>query len=120
MPNSAPPARFDLPWKLALTHAFRAFMAFFFADLCAQIDWSGRPRFRDKELAGIGFGDAPDGMVAGWRPHAFRNQILGTVMGISFATAKLVDYADRSDALLASHKQAFMDKGWKKGLEKGA
>ncbi|WP_228895173.1 DUF4351 domain-containing protein [Pseudoduganella aquatica] len=163
MPNIAPPARFDLPWKRALTHAFRAFMAFFFAELCIQIDWSKRPRLRDKELASIGFGDAPDGMVAdklvevclrdgsvqwvlipvevqaqrdaslarrvldynyrifkeyarpvaslvlladddpGWQPHAFHNQILGTVMGISFATAKLLDYADRTDALLASH-----------------
>lgn len=163
MPNIAPPARYDLPWKLALTHAFRAFMAFFFAELCTQIDWSKRPRFRDKELAGIGFGDAPDGMVAdklvevclrdgsvqwvlihievqaqrdaslarrildynyrifkeyarpvaslvlladddpGWRPQAFHNQILGTVMGISFATAKLLEYAAGTDALLASH-----------------
>lgn len=29
-----------------------------------QIDWSKRPRFLDKELAGIGFGASPDGMVA--------------------------------------------------------
>jgi hypothetical protein len=162
MPNAVPPARYDLPWKAALTHAFRAFMAFFFTDLCARIDWTVRPRFRDKELAGISFGDAPDGMVAdklvevrlrdgseqwvlihievqaqrdgslarrvfdynyrifnehgrqvaslvlladddpGWRPHAFHNQLLGTVMGISFATAKLLDFADQADALMAS------------------
>jgi hypothetical protein len=163
MPNTAPPARYDLPWKLAMTHAFQAFMAFFFAHLCSRIDWSRRPRFRDKELAGIGFGDAPDGMVAdklvevclcdgsvqwvlihvevqaqrdaslarrvldynyrifkeygrpvaslvlladddpGWQPHAFHNHVLGTVMGISFSTAKLLDYASQTDALLASH-----------------
>ena len=57
-------ARYDLPWKLALTHAFRAFMRFFFYGLYKEIDWSARPRFCDKELAGIGFGDVPDGMVA--------------------------------------------------------
>src|SRR5450830_955465 len=62
MPNAA--ARYDLPWKSALTHAFRAFMAFFFAELSAQIDWSKRPRSRDKELVGISFGDAPGGLIA--------------------------------------------------------
>jgi hypothetical protein len=163
MPNAAPPARYDLPWKTALTHAFRAFMDFFFPDLCAQIDWARRPRFRDKELVGIGLNNAAQGLVADelvevylrdgrlqwvlihveiqaqrdvsfalrvldynyrifkqyeqpvaslvlladddpeWRPNAFHNDVLGTVMGISFATAKLPDYADRSAALLASH-----------------
>lgn len=137
-------------------------MAFFFADLYTEIDWSKRPRFRDKELAGITFGAAPDNMVAdklvevrlhdgsmqrvlvhievqaqhdaaiarrvldynyrifkeyeqpvgslvlladeypGWRPDAFHSRVLGTVMGISFATAKLLDYADRDEELLAS------------------
>jgi hypothetical protein len=127
-----------------------------------QIDWSVRPRFRDKELAGIGFGPGADVMVAdklvevrlrggsvqwvlihvevqaqrdaslasrvldynyrifkqygrqvaslvlladddpGWRPHAFHNQVLGTVMGISYATAKLLDFAGRADALMSS------------------
>jgi hypothetical protein len=163
MPATAPPARYDLPWKTALTHAFRAFMVFFFAELSAQIDWSKRPRFRDKELAGIGFGGAADGVVAdklvevrlrngriqrvlihievqaqrdaamgrrvldynyrifrehgqpvaslvlladedpAWHPHAFHSAVLGTVMGISFATAKLSDCADRQDELMASH-----------------
>lgn len=64
MPPAAPPARYDLSWKAGLTHAFRAFMRFFFPDLAAQIDWRKRPRFRDKELAGIGFGGTPDSMVA--------------------------------------------------------
>ncbi len=32
-----------------------------------------------------------------WRPNAFHNQLLGTKMGISFATAKLLDYASRED-----------------------
>jgi hypothetical protein len=161
--SNAPAARYDLPWKSALTHAFRAFMTFFFAELAEQIEWSKRPRFRDKELAGLGFGDAPGGLVADklvevllrngvvqwvlihvevqaqrdaalarrvldynyrifkqygqpvaslvlladddpqWRPQAFHNKVLGTEMGIAFTTAKLLDHANRSDALLASH-----------------
>lgn len=64
MVNSTSPARYDVTWKTALTHAFRDFMAFFFADLCTEIDWSKRPRFLDKELAGITFGAATDNMVA--------------------------------------------------------
>ena len=110
MSDTAPPARYDVPWKVALTHAFRAFMAFFFPELCAQIDWSVRPRFRDKELAGIAMVYGPDSMVAdklvdddGWRPNTFHNQVLGTVMGISFAAVKLLDFADRTEALMASH-----------------
>lgn len=161
MPNAA--ARYDLPWKIALTHAFRDFMAFFFPALHPQIDWRKPPRFRDKELAGISLGATPDTMVADklveiclrdgrvqwvlvhievqaqrdaalprrvldynyrifseyrqpvaslvlladedpkWRPDAFHNRVLETVMGISFATAKLLDYADRTEELLASH-----------------
>jgi hypothetical protein len=157
------PARYDIPWKAALAHAFRDFMSFFFSELYPQVDWSKRPRFLDKELAGIGFGAAPDGMVAdklvevqlrdgssglvlihievqaqrdvalgrrvfdynyrifkeynrpvaslvlladedlNWRPNSFRIEALGTVMGITFPTAKLLDYAAQSDALLASH-----------------
>lgn len=157
MPASFPPARYDLPWKAALSHAFRAFMEFFFSELCKEIDWSRRPRFRDKELASVVLGDAPNSMVAdklvevslrdgrvqwvlihveveaqrdarlarrvldynyrifqqykqpvasivlladedpNWRPNAFHNQLLGTKMGISFATAKLLDYASRED-----------------------
>ena len=138
-------------------------MVFFFSDLGAQIDWSKKPRFRDKELMRVGVGNTPDGLVAdklievclhdgrlqwvlihievqaqrdpalarrvldynyrifkeyerpvaslvlladdepNWRPHAFHNQLLGTSMGISFTTAKLLDYAARSEGLLASH-----------------
>jgi hypothetical protein len=163
MASPVPPAHYDSPWKLALTRAFRAFIAFFFAEIHAQIDWSKRPRFRDKELAQIGFGDHPSGMAADmlvevwlrdgakrwvlvhvevqaqrdvalarrvldynyrifdehglpvaslvlladndpeWRPDSFYNEVLGTVMGISFATAKLLDDADQAEALLASH-----------------
>lgn len=63
MPNP-PPARYDIPWKLAITHAFHDFIAFFFPEVCREIDWSQPQRFRDKELAGIGFSADPDGMVA--------------------------------------------------------
>jgi hypothetical protein len=163
MPNAAPFARYDSPWKAALTHAFRAFMRFFFPVLSAEIDWTKRPRFRDKELAGINLGGKPDGLVADklvevalldgriqwvlvhvevqaqrdatlarrvldynyriftqyaqpvaslvlladddprWLPRAFHNEVLGTVMGISFASAKLMSYAARTEELLASH-----------------
>ncbi|WP_090179637.1 MULTISPECIES: DUF4351 domain-containing protein [unclassified Duganella] len=39
-------------------------MSFFFAELGAGIDWSHRPLFRDKELAGLNVGGPPDGLVA--------------------------------------------------------
>ena len=37
-----------------------------------------------------------------WRPQSFHNEVLGTVMGISFAIAKLQDYAGRDEVLTAS------------------
>ncbi|WP_374583114.1 Rpn family recombination-promoting nuclease/putative transposase [Pseudoduganella sp.] len=166
MPTALPPARYDAPWKAALRHAFPAFMAFYFPALYAQIDWSQRPRFRDKELAQIGFGDAPGGMVAdmlvevclrdsaervllhievqsqfdaslpermfdysvrifgeyrlhvaslvlladedpGWRPQDFHVGALGTVLGISFATAKLLDY-DEGELFAANNPFALV------------
>ena len=64
MPRPSPAACYDSPWKDVLTHAFHAFMRFYFGDLCSLIDWSRRPRFLDKELAQAGFGDAPAGRVA--------------------------------------------------------
>jgi hypothetical protein len=64
MQNVAPSARYDLPWKAAIAHAPRAFLRFFFPALADQIDWHKRPRFHDKELASIGFGNDPHGMVA--------------------------------------------------------
>lgn len=64
MPRLVPPARFDSPWKAALTHAFRAFMAFYFPELHAQIDWSKPLRFLDKEFVQAGFGDQPEGRLA--------------------------------------------------------
>jgi hypothetical protein len=64
MSNAALSARYDLPWKAALAHAFHAFMDFYFPDFSSHIDWKQRPRCRDKELAGFGIGSAPDVMVA--------------------------------------------------------
>lgn len=64
MLNTVPPARYDLPWKAAVTHAFHLFVNFYFSDFSRRIDWQQRPRFRDKELAGLGIGAAPDVMVA--------------------------------------------------------
>jgi hypothetical protein len=163
MPATTPPARYDLPWKTALTHAFRDFMAFFFPDIAAEIDWRRRPRFRDKELAGVSMSGEADSRVAdklvevcwrngsvhwilihievqaqrdaslprrmldynyrifnehglpvsslvlladddpGWRPCSFCHDLPGTLMGIWFATAKLLDYAVNTDELMASH-----------------
>lgn len=37
-----------------------------------------------------------------WRPAAFHDHALGTVIGISYTVAKLRDYAGQEDALLAS------------------
>ncbi|XLZ72670.1 DUF4351 domain-containing protein [Massilia sp. SR12] len=146
-----------------LTHGFRAFMAFYFPELHAQVDWSRPPRFLDKEFAQVGFGDRPEGRLAdklvaltlrdgqeqwilvhievqaqhdetlarrvlaynyrifeqfqrpvaslvlladetpGWRPDSFYIRVLGTVMGIRFATAKLLDHAGRDMELGISH-----------------
>ncbi|TFW18632.1 hypothetical protein [Duganella callida] len=43
-------------------------------------------------------------IVAGFAfpPNGFRHEVLGTVMGITFPTAKLMDYAAREDDLLVS------------------
>ncbi|MYM21579.1 hypothetical protein GTP46_02820 [Duganella sp. FT135W] len=56
MSNTAPNGRYDMPWKLALTHAVYDFLDFFFPDIGVEIDRKKRPRFRDKELAALGFG----------------------------------------------------------------
>jgi hypothetical protein len=38
-----------------------------------------------------------------WHPRVFHSEVLGTETKFSFATVKLMDYAARSDELLASH-----------------
>ena len=41
---------FDSPWKEALEHALPNFLALFFPEAHAGIDWNRGYRFRDKEL----------------------------------------------------------------------
>ena len=137
-------------------------MRLFFPTSCSKINWSIRPRFRDKELAAVGFGDASNIMVAdklievrllngqaqwilihievqaqydaalaqrmfdynyhisnqygkpvsslvlladenpAWNPHHFHYEALETVTDFSFATAKLQNYANRTEELMAS------------------
>src|SRR5262245_45994930 len=43
-------ADFDSPWKEALEHFLAPFLAFFFADVHADIDWSKGYESLDKEL----------------------------------------------------------------------
>lgn len=112
MPNAAPSARYDSLWKAALTHAFRAFMGFFFPELGAQIDWTKRPRFRDKELAGINLGGKPDGLVADKLVEvALRN-------GLAQWVASHNPFAWITLAHLRT-QQAWHDKGWRNGSKKG-
>lgn len=137
-------------------------MNFFFSELSVEIDWSKRPRSRDKELEGISLGGRPDGLLADklvevrllgrsarwvlihievqaqrdvrlarrvydynyrikkeyaqpvislalladeapkWRPDVYRSLLLGTGTIFYFAAAKLLDYASRTNELLAS------------------
>lgn len=162
MSSDTPRAHYDSPWKTVIGHGFRDFMLFYFPELFDQIDWKRRPRFRDKELAKIGFGGKAGDVVADklvevylrdgaahwvlvhvevqaqqdadfawrvldynfrifseygrpvaslvlladdqpdWHPDSFYNEVLGTVMGISFATAKLLDFAQHEAMLMAS------------------
>jgi hypothetical protein len=41
---------FDSPWKDAIRHAFPEFMAFYFPDAAARIDWAAGHEFLDTEL----------------------------------------------------------------------
>jgi hypothetical protein len=47
------PADFDSPWKEALDRYFEPFLAFFFAEAHADIDWARRYETLDKELQRI-------------------------------------------------------------------
>src|SRR5215470_14342127 len=47
------PADFDSPWKEALDVYFPAFLAFFFPEAHADIDWGRAPEMLDKELQKI-------------------------------------------------------------------
>lgn len=43
----------DSAWKAALLHYLPRFSRFFFPELFLRIDWSKRPRFKDRELQSI-------------------------------------------------------------------
>ena len=44
---------YDTPWKTALVRYFPEFMAFYFPEAYAKIDWSKPYLFLDKELAQV-------------------------------------------------------------------
>ena len=44
---------YDTPWKQLVTDHFADFMAFYFSDAHAAIDWSRPPVFLDQELAAL-------------------------------------------------------------------
>jgi hypothetical protein len=48
-----PPASYDTPWKIALEQHFQTFMAFYFPQAHAQIDWGFPHEFLDKELQAV-------------------------------------------------------------------
>ncbi len=72
---------FDSPWKETLEHYFEDFMAFFFPQASASIDWSRGYEFLDKELqqvvrdAGLGRRFA-DKLVKVWRKSGEEQWVL--------------------------------------------
>ena len=52
-PPANPPDHYDSPWKEAIEHYFPEFMAFYFPDAHAAIDWAKKYSFLDKELRAI-------------------------------------------------------------------
>jgi Domain of unknown function (DUF4351) len=48
-----PSASYDTPWKIALEQHFQTFMAFYFPEAHAKIDWAFPHEFLDKELQAI-------------------------------------------------------------------
>ena len=151
---------YDAPWKAAIALYFRDFMAFYFPDAHAAIDWRREPDFLDKELQQL----AQDGAIGRrladhlvrvhtlegtegwvlvhvemqawhdpqlperiftyhyriyelhrrpvaslvvladesrhWRPDRFGYSLFGCELALQFRTSKLLDHAERIDALL--------------------
>lgn len=55
--SSQPPTEIadqDNAWKDLLDRHFRDFMRYFFPTIAAEIDWTRRPVFLDKELTKLG------------------------------------------------------------------
>lgn len=113
-------ARYDSPWKAVLTHAFRAFMTFFFAELSAGIDWSRRPRFRDKELAKLLYqrGWSKARIIVLFKAINWM-MVLPAAHQQRYWRAVLKLEKERSMEWITPLEQSFMDKGWEKGLKKG-
>lgn len=108
MLSAVHPARYDLPWKTALRHAFRDFVRFFFPELSPEIDWSKRVRFRDKELAGLSFAADTDSMVADKLVEVSLRDgrmqwVLIHVEVQAQRDAKLLDFAGRMAELETAH-----------------
>ena len=53
MAKDRPTDDFDSPWKDALTRYFPEFLAFYFPQAYAGIDWGQPHRFLDEELAQV-------------------------------------------------------------------
>jgi hypothetical protein len=153
---------YDSPWKAAVEHYFPEFMAFYFPEAYAQIDWSKEYVFLDQELRAVvqdaelgkrfvdklvrvtvlngdeqwiyihvevqgkkqaefakrmfvynyRIYDRYDRPVASlavladehaqWKPTAYGFTVLGCKHTLEFPVAKLTDYRDKVDELLAS------------------
>ena len=48
--NEHPSSDYDSPWKEAIERYFEPFMAFFFPQAHAEMDWAKGSEFLDKEL----------------------------------------------------------------------
>lgn len=68
-----------------IEHAFPEFMAFYFPQASAQIDWAKGHEFKNTELRK--FDDD-----ATWRPHHFEFAALGCRHRLEFPMVKLLDY----------------------------
>lgn len=74
---------FDNPWKASLEQYFEAFMAFFFPDARADVDWGRGYEFLDKELQAV-TRDAEigrrhvDTLVKLWRKDGEEAWVLGS------------------------------------------
>ncbi len=54
---------YDSPWKEAIERCFAAFLAFYFPEVHAQIDWSQPVEFLEQELRSVLQGSEPDKCV---------------------------------------------------------
>ncbi|WP_229256496.1 hypothetical protein [Duganella lactea] len=62
---------YDTPWKEAITDLFPEFMAFYFPDVHAAIDWSRPYAFLDQELAALSHDGALGSRLLGKLVHVY-------------------------------------------------